>query len=258
MPGCGGMVRGRSRRLVAYSSVFAEEWFTEFVPVIGMDKIMAALRAKAATNDHFQAQVIVQFAAVRTDSPDSPATLGSVQTASSGSIEYPTGAIDISASAATKFYVRFGVAYRYNPTGGSQSSADVSLDINYEQCGEIAGGLNAQLFTSTSDMQVVALTGLLSPLMVEKIKAALMVTSKTGNFQWKLTYRTFSTNREVPGAWSDSFEQSYRTATGDVNTGELTVSGLGSAMWIQIGLAYTSSSGNGQASVSLALGTRRS
>ena len=43
---------------------------------------------------------------------------------------------------------------------------------------------------------------------------------------------------------------------GDTNTGDLAVS-LGNNMWVQLGIQYTSSSGQGQASLASAVGTRR-
>ncbi|MFZ5481996.1 MAG: hypothetical protein ACOZNI_34870 [Myxococcota bacterium] len=255
--GCGGQQGGKEEHLVALSSTLAVKWFSGFVPCIGMDLVRFVMRVHGASNDTLQVQPVVQFAAVRTDKPDAPILKGSLQSPTSGSLELNTGDISLATDGASKFYVRFGVAYRFNPTGGSQCEADVGLDVLFSQCGQVVGAATHDLFASTTDDRFAIVGGLVPVMNVDKVKAAVIVSSKTGNFQWKITYRTFSSNKETPSAWQNAFEGSWRTAAGDVNTGELTITGLGQVAWIQFAIQYSSSSGAGQANVAAAVGVRK-
>lgn len=104
------------------------------------------------------------------------------------------------------------------------------------------------LATSTADAFFVV-TGWLPALQAEKLKLALVCSSLTGNFQYRVCYRLATTSTQDPGAWTTAFDQ-WRTA-GEACTGMLTPAG-GSDMWIQVGIQYALSSGSalGQASVS--------
>ena len=82
-------------------------------------------------------------------------------------------------------------------------------------------------------------------------------TSLTGNFQWRLVYRTAATSKESPGAWAVVTDANAPYGSGYVNTGDLSLS-LAGKMWVQLGFQYLSTSGDAQASLALALGTRRS
>ena len=87
--------------------------------------------------------------------------------------------------------------------------------------------------------------------LAKKIKAAVVVNSLSGNFQWCLTYRTATTSKDVPDAWTADWD-TLRTAT-EVNTGELSPT-LTGKMWVQIGIQYNlSGSTPGQAFVQIVL-----
>jgi len=94
-------------------------------------------------------------------------------------------------------------------------------------------------------------------LSAEKAKAMVIATSITGTLRWMITYRTATTSIESPGSWNTDLEAGYHS-TGEVNTGQLTLT-VGSAMWVQLGVQYWSST-NGTLAAStlgIAVGVRK-
>jgi hypothetical protein len=255
---CGGMPKRVQKRLNAYSATAAQEWFTEWLPAIGLDDVMIVFRARQATSAYFEGQLIMQTASVRTDQPNAISNVGSGQTSNGtgNSFTYNTGVLDISASTAPVMWVRFGVAYKYS-TAQAQASADVDVEVSYKQCGDMAGAATHQLSTTTVDDQFVAITPFLPGILVDGVKAALIINSLTGNFRCRLAYRLAATSKEQPGTWTAVTDANAPYTGGEVCTGDLAVT-VGSNMWIQFGILYDlSSTGTGQASVSAAVGTRR-
>lgn len=253
---CGGTSNPVQDRLNAVSTTQVIKWFTGWMQCTGFDTIVPVLKAKAATSVYFEAQLVLQTAKVRTTEPEAPVTLGSVQTPSSGSFEYNPGAIDVSSNTDEAMFIRFGVAYNYT-SGQEPASADVELEVSYHQCGQIAGAATHQLFATTGTAQFIAVTPWLPALLVEEVKAAASATSVTGNFQWRLVYRTAATSKESPGAWAVVTDNNAPYSSGDINTGDLPVS-LTGKMWVQLGVQFLSSSGIAQASLGIVIGTRRS
>lgn len=255
---CGGLTKKVSKRLNAYSATAAQEWFTDWLPAIGLDESMFVFKARAATSGNFEAQVIMQTASVRTDEPDPTSNLGTGQTTSGGtSFSYNPGVQGISASTAGKMFVRFGVAYKF-ASGESQCSADVELEVSYKQCGDLVGAATHQLSTVTTDDQYVAITPWLPGILVDKVKAALIINSLTGNFRCRLAYRTAPTSKESPSGWNLVTDANAPYTAGEFCTSDLPVT-VGSNMCIQFGLMYDlSAAGSGQATVAAVIGTRRS
>ena len=254
---CGKEIGPTQRRLTALSNANVVEWFGGWRPCIGLDEVMFVLKAAQASSDYFNAQVVIQVAKVRTDLPEAPALKGSLQTPTSGKFEYNTGVLDVSGDTAGMMFIRFGVAYKYT-TGQSQSSADVTLDVAYTQCGDMVGSSSHQLSTTTVEDQYVAITGWLTGILAAEVKAAFVCNSLTGYFRYRLAYRTAATSQEAPSAWTAVTDTNTPYTAGEVNTGDLPVT-LGSNMWIQFAILYDlSEAGTGQASVSVAIGVRRS
>lgn len=253
---CGATTGSIQKRLTAFSATQAIEWFTGWVPCVGMDTIMPVLKCKVATSSDFDAQVVLQVAKVRTSEPSTPVTVGDEQSPTSGSFEYNAGSQDISSHTDDAMFVRFGVQYKHD-SGGSQAAAELSLEVAYHQCGTVSGAINSQLTTTTSTAQFVAATPWLPALLVEKVKGAATCGSLSGNFQWRLVYRTAATSLESPSGWSVVSDLSAPYTSGDVNTGDLSVT-LTGKMWVQFGVQYVSTSGDGQASLACVVGTRRS
>ena len=254
MAGCGGTTGRTQKRLNAPTSSPEVEWFTGWRPCVGMDTVLAAVRIRAAKTDYFLAKVAVQVATVRTNEPDDYTTLGeSAIDVTSGSGESLV-LLSLTSTTPGKAFVRFGI--EYNSSSGV-SSADVDMDIAFLQCGDVAGAATLQLFSTTTTSQFVALTGWLPALLVQKVTMALMISSKTGSPTCQLAYRTAELTTDEPGAWDVVPAGSSYSTEGDHNTGDLTVS-LSTVMWVQLGLKYVSSSGDGQMTVAASVGTRRS
>ncbi len=250
---CGALSSAVQKSLVCTLGITSYEWFTPWLPCTGIDKFKAVLKNKNDSGD-FESQVATQFAAVRTDNPDAPSTHGS---ALQDSGEYCTGEVDISSAGSTKFYVRFGVAFKvYGVSPSVPARANVELQVAYETVGQVLAPMAAQLSTTTTANQFVAVSSWVPVLNARKVKAAVVVNSLTDNFRWQLAYRVATTSKQVPGAWSTNFQGGYNTS-GEFNTGELTPSGVND-MWVQFGIQYNASaSGNGQASVTAAVAVRR-
>ena len=145
------------------------------------------------------------------------------------------------------FYVRFGVGYDLSE-GSTLARADVELLVSFNACGKIAGAINQQLVAMSTTVSYMAVTPFLPTIVAAKVRAAIAAASLTGDFQWRLAYRTAATNVQNPNAWSTTFD-TYHTA-GELNTGDLTPT-ISGKMWIQFGIQYNlSSSTPGQASIS--------
>lgn len=251
---CGKSTGAKQRQIVAYSTTVAYEWFTDWMPCVGMDSMRAVMKIKASSNAYFQGQICIQVASVRTDEPDQPILKDSQRT---GNGEWCTGNLDISADTDDKMFIRFGVAYNYQ-SAQSQSSSTVELEVTYQQCGEIVAAATHQLTTMTTDAQYIAITGWLPAHFVDKVKAAVVCNGLTGNFRWRLAYRTAGTSKDSPNAWGNVTDANAPYQSGETNTNDLAITNTG-IMWVQIGIAYFLSTGStlGQATVAAAIGVRR-
>jgi len=254
---CGGTSGSVQKHLTALSSTQVIEWFTGWISCTGLDDIMPALVVRAATSNNFEAQVVIQVAKVHTDSPESPSLKGTAQTPTGGKVDYNPGSINISSDTSGAMFIRFGVAYRFTD-GQAQCAADVLLEVAYTRCGELAGSGSWSLDTAVTTDQYQVLTGWLPSLLVQKVKLAVVCTSLTGNLQWRLAFRTATTLKTSPSNWNYVTDNSAPYASGEVNTSDLPIT-LGSNLWVQFAVAYKlSSAGSGQASLTAALGVRRS
>jgi hypothetical protein len=212
----------------------------------------AVLKIKAASSAFFQGQICMQLAGVRTDEPGTPSTKGTQRTGNGEWCE----TVDLTNDTPSKFFVRFGVAYNYQ-AGQAQSEADVDLEVTYSQCGEISGAATYQLPTTTTTAQFIAITGFLPAQLVEKIKAAVICNSVTGNVQWRIAYRTATTSKDAPGAWTALTDANAPYGAGEVDTGDLPFTNTG-VMWMRIGIQYWATSGQAQGTIAAAIATRRS
>lgn len=254
--GCDGILEVQAHG-VALSSNLSYLVLTRPVPVVGMDTVRIVERVLAASNDTLQVQPFVQFAAVRERKWDAPILKDQLRSPSSGVLEFNTGDLSIASDAAAKLLVRFGLALRYNPSGGSQCDADFEIAVAYAQCGQMVGAIKQELTATSDDARYIGLGQLVPVMNVGKLKIGGAVTGKVGNWQWKPTYRRYDLNRDMPGAWVGDLEASWRTGTGDFNTGELALSATGTTMWVEPGIMYSSSSGFGQATFSGSFGVRK-
>ena len=137
-------------------------------------------------------------------------------------------------------FVRFGLAYKIS--SGSIGQADVSYQLTYESCGRVVGSQQLTPVTTSTANSFVPLTGWLSALQAEVVKAVVVMSGKTGNFRCRLSYRVATTSPESPGSWNaDVTGTSYIDTDGSYNTDEVSLS-VSTAMWVQIGLQFNSTS----------------
>ena len=246
---CGSTPPDLNVHAVAVSASVAYEW-GPWIQATGVDNLKAALRLHGVAGN-IQGQLAIQTAAVRVDVPDQPSLLDSPQV---GEGERCSGGISIAATTASKFWVRFGIGYSLS-SGTALSQADISLSVSYTQCGQVLGSRSNALASSTSSDAYVLISPWVAGLLVDKMKAITICRSLTGTFEWRLCYRTATTSKEDPSAWT--LLEANAHGAGEFNSGELTLSGIGGAMYIQFGLMYHATSGAGQAQVDTVVSIRR-
>jgi hypothetical protein len=129
-------------------------------------------------------------------------------------------------------------------------------EVADDGCGGVACTGSFSLQTQTTSDSFVPLSGWLSALDAEKVKLAVVCASLSGNFQWRICYRTAPTSTQEPGAWSTSFD-AFRGA-GEVCTGELSPS-VAADMYVQLGIQHSLSSGSalGQATIHAVASARK-
>lgn len=238
--------------LIVTSTDVLYYWFTGWQPAIGLDSIKSGVHLKGITGN-FQARLAIQVASVRTDNPSAPALL---ETAYSNSPDRCSGVLDVSASTSTPMFVRFGVAYNLS-SGSTPGQADVRVDLSWPACGQAAGGGTFALLAPDTNSRYQAISGWIPAIFADIVKAAIVVTATIGNFRCQLAFRTATSVKESPSAWSSNLEELWHGGNGEFTTGEKTLS-VSSSMWVQIGVEYSLSSGtNGSAQVSVAAAVRR-
>ncbi len=251
MSSCGSPAATIQQALTAYSSDTVYAWFTGWRVCIGLANVDSVLKRRAVTGN-FQSRPTIQFAPTRTDNPDAPTLLDSQMRAGAGEA-YSTD--DVTSAGASKFFYRLGVAYSLS--SGTGGRADVDASFVDDKCGGPIGNYAGELTTLSDTTDVIAITAWMPARLAAKIKAALNCVDLTGNFRYRLVYRTAATSTEAPDAWDTAFD-TWRSAAGEANTGELTPT-ITNKMWIQFGIAYGNSSGSalGRASVYAMLAGRK-
>lgn len=247
---CGQLSSEIQKHLVSTTSTGVFEWLTDWVPAIGLDSVRATIKHKAV-NGNFQTKFAIQTADVRTNNPNSPATLEQSWTAGAG--ERCTGNVDLSSYTNDALFVRLGVSYAASSGVGE---ADVSLQVAYDACGQMVGTVSSEVLAPDANDSYLPVTGWIPAIHVGKVMAALVVAGGGPNFRTRLAVQTATTSVESPGAWTTTFD-TWRSGDQEVNTGELTPS-IASAMWVRIGVQYTCSSGtNLRSFITCAVGIRR-
>lgn len=242
------------RRLAALSSSETQlEWYTDWMPAIGLDNVQGVLKNKAVTGN-FESRMAMQTAAIRTDNPDSPILLESSYQASG---ERCSSVLSIATDLLSKCFVRFGVGYHLS-SGSTPGQSDTSLELAYNSCGRIIGGDVAQLYVPGTTSFYRAFTGWIPAAHAAKVKAAIVILNASANFRCQLAQRTATTSRESTSAWSSALEGGWHSGNGEYNTGEVSLSN-GSSFWVQFGLEYQLSSGSsGEATASVSVAVRAS
>lgn len=237
-----------------------------FVPIldwaaaIGLDTLQAAIIVTAmyTASGNTKAQLAVQTASVRTDNPDAWAVVSVTGGGLSvvGQNHGASASLDVSGLTAAKAWVRWGVAFSMDSGGTAPGSADVTLTVAGVVLGEMIGGWRGQLTSSVTSDANIAITGWVPAIWAQKVMAALLVTSADANFRCRLRYRTAESSQSAPGSWTNTGDSNQsgnqeRVAVDNALS-------LGSNLWVQFGLAYSSSSGTSSADVMVSVGVRRS
>lgn len=248
---CGKDIPEQQQHLATTSTTDQVAWFVDWMPCIGIDNLKVTLKNRAVQGS-FQSQLVIQVAPIRTDKPDDPVKLDE---ALLGTGERCSGLESIVQQTGGTFFLRVGVAFALQSGGSGLGQADVALAVSYTQCGQVVGARSLSPDCSTTADAVLPLTGWLASLLVQKVKVVTIVRSLLGGFEWKLAYRTATTSKEEPSAWT-AIDQNYKVA-GEFNSGEVSLT-LDTVMYVQLGLLYHSSSGAGSAQVDTVVAFQRS
>jgi hypothetical protein len=233
--------------------------FTEWSPCVGVDAVQAAmiLAALSMGAGSAQAQLAYQTAPVRVDNPDVWAAVPSGLTVSgSTTTSGASSSIDVSSLTAGKAWIRFGVLLSVAVGGTPPAVADVTLAMANTDVGAMVGNWRGQLVATVTSDAYMAVTGWTVSLAAQKVMAAIIVASASTNFRHRLVYRVAPTMQAVPGAWTDIATEVNQSGNLERNTGRLALT-LGANLFVQFGLAYSSSSGTSVADVQVSVGARR-
>ena len=223
-------------------------WFTGWVPAVGLDSVKALLFRKN-TGTYVQSQVAYQTAATRPSEPDAPGVLGNAQT---GNGAYCMSLTDISATTASKMYIRFGVAL--NLTQGNPDKAEVGMQFCTVNYGTILSSKEFDLLAPDTTSLYVPVTDWFPSVMISKSKAVFNLMNPTATFRCRMAYQTAATRVESPSTWSSN--DGWKSTSGEVNTTEVTATS--SDFWMRLGIEYQCSSGTNQsANVKVVTGIRK-
>ncbi len=240
------------KRLVTDSTTARYEWFTDWMPAAGMDKVKFVIKVKASSGTAtFETQPAIQTAAVRTNVPDSPAGCGA--TSQGGDGEAVTASIDISGTTGPKYFVRYGVAYKVQAAGEAQ--ADVSLQVCAETFGKIVATRSLPLIAPDMSSFFQPLTDWMPTPMVSKYKAVFILQNQSADFRCRLAWQFAATSVESPGAWSNTGSW---YSTGEQCTGDVTATPGSNEMWTRAAIEYKSNNvSNVKATVTASVAIRK-
>lgn len=168
-----------------------------------------------------------------------------------------SAALGVSGLTAGKAWVRWGVAFYMDSEQGTTApgAADVTLSVVTVACGSMVGSWRGSLVSSVTADAVVPVTSWVPSVWAQKVMAAFIVASASGNFRCRLVYRVAETSTDAPGSWQDTTDTNV-AGNSERNTGNLTLT-LGSNLMVQFGVAYSSSSGTSVGEVAVSVGVRR-
>jgi len=246
------LVGKTGRTLSTVSTTMAYEWLSDWTSAMSVDSVKAIVECRNLTGN-FECKLAYQVAAIREDNPSAPVAVGAYQSTNGAMC---TGSVNISSDTASAMLVRFGVGYDLS-SGSSLGTADTFLEVAYNNFGRVMGRKELTVLAPDTANYFEPLTPFLHAQHVAKVKAALIVSQSSANFQCRLAYRIANLIREAPSAWSTTWD-SWHAGDGEYNTGELTPS-ASMDMFLQVGLQYSMSSGsNGHAHVLATVATRAS
>jgi hypothetical protein len=254
---CGQLTPEVTRRLVAYSTTEAIEWYTDWMFCCGIDTVrrMLANRNVTATASTFQTRFYVQVAKARTDNPETPVTWAST---------YVTGNAEASANqsvstqASAGFFIRFGVGYSLT-TGSTPVGGDVTLQVAFDACGDVVGQATFEVQNANTGDVNVPVSGWFPGIQVDLVNVAIVATGLSGVPQWRWIYQTAPTVTSVVDAWAAGGAGTYLTAAGDSNSTDTTLAVGATKFWCRLGLGFASQTGGtlSQATFTVLVAIRR-
>ena len=237
---------------VTVTTAAGYEAVTDPIPCEGIDEFRAVIKVKSVTGN-VQTRPIYRLFPVRVDAPNDWVEAGSW---SDG--DEDEDSMEVTVATAGAFFIQCGFAYASSSTG----TADVGMQVAYDQCGEVVGNWQGvlQAFSSSNTFQPV--TGWIPAIHATKVKMALISTGADSNFQYTVGFQKATYLPESPSAWDTTWDTAPTGAPYDGNeennTGEM-VEAWGTIGWVRFGIAYKISSGTfAQAYVSAATAIRNS
>lgn len=229
--------------LQAYSASWAHVIWGPWFELPGGEQVHATVKVKNATTN-FKATASVQYAAVLPENPDDADELDATGTSSSTLIS-----ADLSTDGLYKAWARVGTAVK--GAASSFDEGDVTVTPYRTACGVVMGRGVIQVSPGPASKSIyVPLGGLHSTLGLTKLKLAVYAqdVEGTGTLSYQLVYRTYASDRDVPGTWQTlGTLTALSNNTGD-NQGELSVTLTGKS-WIEVGIALTPSTADMTATV---------
>ena len=205
-------------------------WFSDrWQFATGVDSLRPIIKNKNVVGN-YTSQPCIQVATVRGDDPGAITVLSTLQ----GVGEWSPGTIPISTQTGPVYLWRLGYAYALS-SGTALGQADTSVEASWTTTGVQIGTKTLSLFAASTANAFVEVSGWIPVQWAAKVKAALIARSLTGNFQYRICYRTADTSVDSPGAWTTAFD-SVRNA-GEVCTNDVLLT-LGNESWIQFGIQY--------------------
>lgn len=237
---------------VTVSNTFT--WLTGWMPAIAMDQAIAILKLRNMSGT-IRVQPCYQLADTRTDKPSAPVLVG--QTLYATDDEYCVPASDYAIGGVTPgvTYIRFGLASKLN-TAPNTGTADATFQISTLSLGMLLPPWMGHPVATDATKMFVPITGWLSVLSVLTFEATVVIADLLGGFGMKLTYRTADASPEDPDAWNTTGLGSLLDSNGESSSTELSPTTTAKAL-IQLGFYCQSTSGIGQADVSVLLGIRQ-
>ena len=228
------------QHLVATDTTHRFEWFTDWVPAIGVDSIRAVLKG-TNTDSGLNYRVAYQMTPIRVDNPGSPSNVGATQTGSGG---YCTATQGITTSGMR--FIRFGVEFWSGSSTVTQG--DISLWVSWNCVGSPVSTTTIQVDADNVVDRIAILTPWIPRIYAAKVQAAIVGTGVTGlgTIRYELVAQTAPSSFENPSAWDTSIHspQTFSSNT-EYNTGDLTLTSSND-MWVRFGLAYGLSTGTDQ------------
>lgn len=223
-------ITGSWQRCTTMSTTLGYWFHPRWQLAAGVDNLRPVLKNKNVIGN-FTSQPCIQVASVREDDPGSITVLDSLR----GSGEWNPGSIPVSTQTGPVWLWRLGFAYALS-SGSALGQADTSVEATWTTSGLQVGSKTLSLFAASTSNGFAEVTGWVPVQWAAKVKAALIARSLSGNFQYRICYRTADTSVDSPGAWSTTFDSS-RTG-GEACTGDVTLT-FTNETWVQFGIQYS-------------------